>query len=251
MLLYHIRDYIAYPRHEIVSLIGTSLCNEYCCCLHTTPYITRLEAEFITSNNGFYSPLVSIAEEWLVRDHEVAPTYPSEMPGIVGGTIRQMPDIAKQTKALHNLRSPFLLAPNHVIRNQFVSGRVISGSHEHGENWDLLAETQPLSCITTGVTKQAPAWCHRMLGIGEHDGVKRIGDSRSLQRHIRKLWSYCEKAAPDKLYFGLAPTMLLRVANPNRFMHLAKSGKIALAKLGIVAKVFPPNTYPMKYWEAL
>lgn len=247
MLLERLHDYLAYAHHELETIIGTKLCTECCCCIRTTPFITRIEAEYIVSVNGYYSQLVDIAEEWLVRDHIEAPTYPRELPGAVGGMMRNLPQVAAETKALHNLRSPFILAPESSIR-RYLSGPAVSGTNERGQNWDLLEDTQPLSCATSGVTKASPEWCERHSGIGESYNTRIIGDSSTVRAHAKKLWSYCEKNAPDKLYFGLLPTMLMMVANPVRFEKLAKSGRIALAKLGVVRRVFPPNTFPMTLW---
>jgi len=250
ILLKRLHAYLSEGKRELESIIGTKLCSEFCCCIRTTPYITRIEAEYIVSRTGYYSDLVDIAERWLTHPHPEAPTYPSELPGIAGGTFRQAPNLVAEVKALHNLRSPYLLAPEHPAhRTRFVSGSYLSTGFAQGQNWDLLEDTQPLSCITTGLTKLSPAWCHRTRGLGESDGAQMIADPASLREHANALWGFCQRNAPDKLYFGMLPTMLMRVANPRRFEELAKSGKIALAKLGVSQKVLPPNTYPIKLWQ--
>lgn len=252
MVLRQVHAYIAAARHELEGTLGTPLCREHCCCLRSTPLVTRLEAEYIISCNGLFSHLLEIAEDWLLTPHEAAPTYPSELPAVLGGggtPLRELPAVGREMRALANLRSPFLLAERDSMRERIISGPYAKTSYAsgtslvHAENWDLLEETQPLTCAVSGVFKRGPDFCTRRLGIGENTNTRAIGQPDTLKAVVHELDKVYD-AYPDKAVYGLLPTMIVLAANPNHFRELVISGKVALAKVGIAT-----NKFPISLWE--
>lgn len=255
ILLDQMHDYIAGVRRELaVGLgLGTTLCEEHCCCLHHTPLVTRLEAEYIISRTGYYSDLVRIAEEWLVAPHEQAPTYPGELPGVLGGPstpVRSVPQIGREMKALAHRRSPFLLAEHDAGVERLVSGPWVKTSYADGsaqvrrQSWDLLEETQPLRCVVSGVFMLPPPHCTRRLGLGESATARVIADPTTLQRYYGAL-QYLYRKMPEKADYGFLPTMIVLAARPLDFKKYVDSGKVALAKLAIGSA----NAATLPLWE--
>lgn len=248
MLLERLHDYIAEARRELEALIATKLCTEHCCCTRSTPFITRLEAEYIVSMNGYYSDLIRIAEEWLVTPHECCPTYPADQPGMAGGKLRQMPSLAQEVRVLAGLPSPYLLGRE--SREQLVSGPFArtsfahaQGAYAQAENWDLLESTQPLACAVAGVFRLPPAWCHRKLGLGETVNLRVVADPSTLRQGVGHL-EVLYQQEPELAQYGLLPTMLARAGNPWKFDRLVTEGKVALAKLGLSR-----GRMPFALWE--
>lgn len=249
MLLEKLHDYIAEARRELEAVIGTKLCVEHCCCVRSTPFVSRIEAEYIISRSGYYSSLVGIAEEWLLQRHECAPTYLADLPGADKGALANMPLVANEYRALARTRSPFLVVPHGAGVERLLIGPWAKNSYATGafvqeEALDLLGETQPLVCATSGLFTSPPEWCHRAPGLGESANVRAVADPGSLKRHYAKLSELVYQRHPDKAQFGLLPAMIVRVANPMGFQRWANEGRIALAKLAVGKG--PPI---VKLWE--
>lgn len=244
MLLQRLHEYCAEARRELSTLLGTALCTEHCCCTRSTPFITRLEAEYIVSQSGYYSSLICIAEDWLLTPHACAPSYPTEQPGAVGA--KMLPGIGQELRALASLPSPYLLGQE--SREKIVIGpwsrtSFATGAYAQAENFDLLEETQPLSCAVSGVFRLPPAWCHRKLGLGETGNLRTVADPSTLQQGVALLESLYHEE-PELAQYGLLPTMLARAGNPWRFDALVAGGKVALAKLGLSR-----GRMPFALWE--
>ena len=253
ILLAKLHDYIAYARHELEVVLGAPLCQEHCCCLSKTPFVTRLEAEYIIANTGYYSSLLEIAEEWLLTPYEEAPTLPADIPAIAGGKavpMRELPQVAQEAKALFRMRSPFLLSERLTAQDRLISGPWAKTSYVdgtnlyHAENFDLLERTQPLMCAVSGVFTLPPEHCTRRLGFGETADTRTLADPATLQQGYTVLQGLYEKA-PEREHYSFLPTMLVLAANPTRFATLVTSGKVALAKLAINTK----GRFPFKLWE--
>lgn len=247
MLLGKLHGYIKEARRELEMLLGTNLCEEHCCCLRKTPFVTRLEAEYIISNNGYYSDLIRVAEEWLVEDHLCASTYPVDLPAVLGGKPTPMsllPAVAGELRALANQRSPYLIAEHSSAFEKLTIGPWVKTSYADGsavvrsQNWDLLEDTQPLTCAVSGIFTMPPEHCTRRLGLGETSGTRTIADPATLKAAYADLLKLYDQA-PDKAQYGLLPMMVMRVGNPIGFEKLVKEGKVALAKLGITQGRFP------------
>lgn len=242
--------YIAEARREVEQIIGTKLCLEHCCCARAVPFVSRLEAEYIISCTGYYSELTRIAEEWVLTEHPEAPSYPRDLPAVVGGTSLRQLDVAGNARIAMEYRvlaatpSPYL-RDNRGHRNRLLSGRWFSsGRPGNDEALDLLGNAQPLTCAVSGVFTASPPWCQRPLGRGESGDARVLADPTSLKRYYQLLLDGTYREYPDKARFGLLPTMIYRVADPAGFERNARDGKIALAKLGIGKG--PP---PIKLWE--
>ena len=256
LLLGELHDYIRDAGRELAAAIGTPLCQEQCCCLHRTPFISRLEAEYIISRSGYYSQLVALAEQWLLTPHEEAPTYPGDQPQILGGTptpLALLPQIGQELRALAGMRSPFVLAEADSGRERIVSGRFVQTSMAggtalvHRENRDLLAgppETQPLICAVSGVFRLPPAHCTRRLGLGETAQVRLVADPRTVQRYYQELLAMYRRL-PDKAVSGLLPTMIMLAARPLQFRRHVDAGRVALAKLALG----DAGLLPIQLWE--
>lgn len=247
MLLQKLHAYITEARRELETILGTRLCEEHCCCLRRTPFITRLEAEYIISRNGYYSDLIRIAEEWLVAPHDCAPTYPVDLPAVLGGKptpMKLLPQVAGEMRALAGQRSPYLIAEHSSAFEKLTIGPWARTSYAtgnatvHSQNWDLLDDTQPLTCAVSGVFTVPPDSCTRRLGLGETAGIRTVADPRSLKQAYGELQKLYDKA-PEKAQYGLLPMMIMRCGNPLGFEKLVRQGKIALAKLGITNGRFP------------
>ena len=252
ILLGQMHDYIAGARRELETCLGTPLCREQCCCLHSTPLVSRLEAEYLISRTGYYSDLVRLAEDWLLAPHEEAPSYPLDVPTAIGGTptpLRALPQVAREMRALAARRSPFVLAERNTARERLVSGPWAKTSYAggtaqvHAENVDLLAQTQPLTCAVSGVFTLPPAHCTRRLGLGESGNVRIVADPTTLQHYWAALQAIYRRV-PDKAAWGFLPTLIVAAARPMQFARYVRAGKVALAKLVMAdAATIPPRLW--------
>lgn len=247
ILLRSLHAYIADARRDLENILGTRLCVEHCCCLRSTPMITRLEAEYIISSTGYYSDLLRIAEEWLLEEHACAPTRPVDLPAVLGGSpvpIAMLPQVAAEMRALAGQQSPYLIAEHSSAFERLTVGPWARTSYAtgnavvHAQNWDLLDDAQPLTCAVSGVFVVPPEHCTRRLGFGETAETRTVADPSTIKaahKDLMKLYAQ----APEKAQYGLLPMMILRAGNPIGFEKLVRDGRVALAKLGVTRGKFP------------
>ena len=246
ILMNQLHEYVANARHEFETSLGVKLCQEFCCCKHSTPLITRAEAEWIISRStGHNDQLLAVAEAWLLADHDGIVTKPENTPAILGGSsVPMTPQLSAEARKLQGTRSPFHVGKDD-HQDRLSVGRVVTRITS-GQNASLLGELEPLTCATIGLFKEEPDWCWRPSGIGETDNHRAIAQSTTVRQYANLLWKFFEKD-PARSTGGFLPTMLFATARPERFQEHVNHGRIAHAKL-IQMRSVGFNQFPMQLY---
>lgn len=190
--------------------IGRATCIPSCglCCQHNTPpwmVIEALQAVSVLTGQGHgrLRRMVSIAEGWLLEKDPRASMYE----GMPTGWAK--PQLRDEWAAVSRGQCPFLASTQRC----------------------LIHEVRPLTCQAYGVTRDAADICPRPLGHGETATRRAYVDGDTIPTAIRAFRERC--AAKNKTWVtsGLVPTVLYRVAEPDRFKRLVLDNCIPSAKL--------------------
>jgi len=194
--------------HILEEHIGTPICMSKCgiCCQHTVPPFMTIEAinavSYLTGM-GQLTKMVSIAEGWLLEKHSFATLYEGMPRGWAS------PKLKEEWASVSGSQCPFL-------------GQDVRC---------LLYKVRPLTCRSFGVTRDNSDICPRPLGRGESATLRRYIPADMLRDKIASCRKEWEKKNKTWIISGLAPTMLYRVAEPEKFKNLVDSNRIASAKI--------------------
>jgi len=209
---------------ELSRQLGVPLCVENCglCCLVNVPFSYGIEAAYAISNLIAENNLRAIldrAKDWL-EENQAFTEYQKDIPtkhrhlsifGTVEGGQRLeiSPELNGEINALASTPCPFL--------NQ--------------EKRCTLHPYRPLTCRAFGVTRIAHRDCKRPLGRGEVAKTAYFGGmgATAIKEVLDKLLA--EDPNPIGSLSGFFPSLLYAVAKPTEYRKLARSGKIAMAKL--------------------
>jgi len=189
--------------------IGRSVCLSRCglCCMHNIPFWMTIEAintVSVVSGTGRnkLDKLLSLTEGWLLERHAIAPTYEGVPIGFVP------PKIRDEWLAMRLGQCPFLGLDRRC----------------------LIHNVRPLACQAYGVTRDISN-CPRPPGRGETLTQRRYIPADLLRGKIESFRGRCKEKNPTWIHSGFAPTLLYRVARPEKFKQLVLDNKIASAKL--------------------
>ena len=188
--------------------IGKPICMPTCglCCQHNTPpwmTIEALHAVSVLTGKGRLGQMLSLAEGWLLEKDPRASLYE----GMLTGWAK--PQLRDEWQALLAGQCPFLDA----------------------SQLCLLYEVRPLTCQSYGVTRDNAAICPRPLGRGETVTRRAYVGGDTIAGAIRDFRQHCQAKNASWIVSGMAPTMLYRVAEPEKFKHLVMDNRIPSAKL--------------------
>lgn len=191
---------------QLSAFIGLPLCVPNCgrCCQINTPQVTTIEAILAVSyltGAGQLSKMAGIAGGWLL-DRDGLALYE----GMPIGWAK--PKLRDEWLAVAQSQCPFL---GQDMRCQLYMGR-------------------PLACRACGVTRII-GLCPRPLGRNESLPQKMIADGTPVREAINKFRAWCRRENRAWIISGHVPTMLYRVARPEKFKGLVAGNRVPSAKL--------------------
>lgn len=201
-------------RRQFEQAVGVPVCIPGCgrCCQHNTPSwmtIEAIHAVSVLTGGGRLRKVVSIAEGWLLERHAQATLYE----GMPVGWAR--PRLRDEWAVISRAQCPFL-----------------------NEGMEcLIYQVEPLVCRSFGLTRDTVDietgydTCPRPVGKGEVPSQKLVVDGSPIRQAIAAFRGRCREKNKAWLVSGLIPTVLYRVAEPERFKRLVLDNRIASAKL--------------------
>jgi Fe-S-cluster containining protein len=188
--------------------IGKPVCISSCglCCQHNTPHwmtIEAIHAISVLTGTGRYTKAMSLAEGWLLEEHQQAKTYEGMPIGWASPRVRE------EFNTLSLAQCPFLDATMRCS----------------------IHDVRPLTCRAWGVTRDSNGTCPRAPGKGETLTQRRYIQAPVFRQIVENWREKCKKKNPTWVTAGLVPTLLFRAGNEKKFRELVKDNKIASAKI--------------------
>jgi hypothetical protein len=155
---------------------------------------------FLTGE-GLLSKAVQIAEDWLLHKHKEATIYRGLPVGVVPS------DIKNEWLQLMDSRCPFLDEKAKCV----------------------IYSSRPLMCHARGITLDIP-YCPRPLGRGELSNRRAVIGNGPLRERVQAFKADCQRQ-PEWTVRGLAPAILYRAAEREKWRGLVDDNRIASAKI--------------------
>lgn len=211
--LRHIHKEFARAASALEAGIGRPGCIPSCgiCCQQNTPFwmtIEGIHAISVLTGNHAVGKMVSIAEGWLLEHHKPATLYEGMPIGMASTKLRE------EWQAVMRSQCPFLDA----------------------QMLCLIHEVRPLTCRAYGVTRdtvnqEGVDFCPRPVGQGETVNQKLVVEGSPIRAMTNTFRAECVAKNKAWIVSGFVPTVLFRVAQPDKFKKYVLDNQIASAKL--------------------